>query len=212
MIVFWILRNKCRRVGLAVADIRNLVIIALDLPGSVDRLTPQFCRQSCHCEFTQLIAIGSTGNALPFYSKWSRGDVNDQILRLLREERIVISFVGEGKRGRTCSPRIVGCGAVPEFCRIYHRGILDPDLKAALRIFRRNELSVRLKVYQCLYLKSYILSIDGRSVICSLKLQTGGVLYTNCIILPKRRVVGGSGLFVVGFLRPDVRVKTLIFY
>ena len=45
------------------------VIIALDLPSSVDGLGSQFCRQSCHFEFSQLIAIGSTGNALTFYSK-----------------------------------------------------------------------------------------------------------------------------------------------
>ena len=205
-------RNKRCRVGLTIANIRNLVIIALDLPSSVDGLGSQFCRQSCHFEFSQLIAIGSSGDAITLCRKCCRGDVNDQILRLLREERIVISFVDEGKRGRTCSPRIVGCGAVPEFCRIYHRGILDPDLKAALRIFRRDVLSVCHKVYQCLYIKSNILSIGGNSVICSLEQQTRGVLYTNCVILPKRRIVGDSGLFIVGFLRPDVRVKTLIFY
>ena len=93
----------------------------------------------------------------------------------------------------------------------YHRGIPDPDLKAALRIFRRDGLSVCHKVYQCLYFKSNILSIGGSVGICSLERQTCGVLHTNCIILPKRRVVGGSGLFVVGFLRPDGRIKAIVF-
>ena len=220
MIVFWILRNKCRRVGLAVADIRNLVIIALDPPGSVDRLGSQFCRQFCHCEFTQLFAIGSTGNALTFYSKWSRIDIHGQILRrLLREERRVCPGVNEGERGIAHGLRLVSCDAVLEIRCAYHRGIPDPDLKVALRIFRRDGLSVCRrdglsvcrKVYQCLYLKSYILSIDGHSVICSLKLQTGGVIYTNCIIFPKRRIVGYAILFVVGFLCPDGPIKAIVF-
>ena len=60
-------------------------------------------------------------------------------------------------------------------------------------------------------LKVYILSIGGRNVICSLKLQTGGVLHTNCIIFPKRRIVGYAILFVVGFLRPDGRIKAIVF-
>ena len=47
--------------------------------------------------------------------------------------------------------------------------------------------------------------------ICSLERQTCGVIHTNCIILPKRRVVGGSLLFVVGFLRPDGRIKAIVF-
>ena len=93
----------------------------------------------------------------------------------------------------------------------YHRSIPDPDLKATIRIFRRDGLYVRHKVYQCLYIKSYILSIGGRNVICSLKLQTGGVLHTNCIIFPKRRIVGYAILFVVGFLRPDGRIKAIVF-
>ena len=208
-----LLRNKRCRVGLAVADIRNLVIIDLDLPVSVDGLCSQFCRQSCHCEFTQLIAIGSTGDAITPCRKCCRGDVNDQILRLLREERIVISFVDEGKRGLTCGPRIVGrCTIILEVRCIYHCFISNSNLKAAVRIFRRDGLSVCHKVYQCLYFKSNILSIGGSVGICSLERQTCGVIHTNCIILPKRRVVGGSLLFVVGFLRPDVRVKILIFY
>ena len=215
--MFW---NKRRRVDLTVANIRNLVIIALDLPGSVDGLGSQFCRQSCHFEFTQLIAIGSTGDAITLCRKFCRGDIHSQILRcLLREEGRVCPSVDEGKRGLTCSPRIVGCGAVLNLRCAYHRGIPDPDLKAALRIFRRDGLSVCRrdglsvcrKVYQCLYLKSYILSIDGHSVICSLKLQTGGVIYTNCIIFPKRRIVGYAILFVVGFLCPDGPIKAIVF-
>ena len=212
-------RGKCCRVGSIVSDIRNLV--SDNLPGSINCLTLQFCRQSGHFEFSQLIAIGSTGNALTSYSKWSRIDIHSQILRcLLREERRVCPGVNEGEGGLACGLCPVSCDAVLEIRCAYHRGIPDPDLKAALRIFRRDGLSVCRrdglsvcrKVYQCLYLKSYILSIDGHSVICSLKLQTGGVIYTNCIIFPKRRIVGYAILFVVGFLCPDVRVKTLIFY
>ena len=204
-------RGKCCRVGSIVSDTRNLV--SVDPPGSADDLGSQFCRQSCHCEYTQLIAIGSTGDANTLCPKCCRGDIHSQILRrLLREERRVCPGVNEGERGLAHGLRLVSCGAVPEFCRIYHRGIPDPDLKAALRIFRRDGLSVWRKVYQCLYIKSNILSIGGSVGICSLERQTCGVIHTNCIILPKRRVVGDSLLFVVGFLRPDVRVKILIFY
>ena len=204
-------RNKRCRVGLTIANIRNLVIIALDLPSSVDGLGSQFCRQSCHFEFSQLIAIGSSGDAITLCRKCCRGDVNDQILRLLREERIVISFVDEGKRGLTCSPRLVSCDAVLDLRCAYHRSIPDPDLKATIRIFRRDGLSVCRKVYQCLCVKSNILSIGGSSVICSLEQQTRGVIYTNCIIFPKRRIVGYAILFVVGFLRPDGRIKAIVF-
>ena len=55
------------------------------------------------------------------------------------------------------------------------------------------------------------MSIGGNSVICSLEQQTRGVLYTNCVILPKRRVVGDSLLFVVGFLCPEFGVKVVCF-
>ena len=203
-------RGKCRRVGLAVADIRNLV--SVDPPGSVDGLGSQFCRQSCHYEFTQLITIGSGGNALSLCRKCCRGDIHSQILlRLLREEGRVCPGVDECEGGLACSPRIVGCGAVLEFCCLYHCLIPDPNLEAAVRIFRRNEMSVRLKVYQCLCRKRNILSIGGSSVICSLEQQTRGVIYTNCVILPKRRIVGYAILFVVGFLCPDGHIKAIVF-
>ena len=207
-----LIRNKRCRVGLTIANIRNLVIIALDLPGSVDGLGFQFCRQSCHCEYTQLIAIGSTGDANTLCPKCCRGDIHSQILRrLLREERRVCPGVNEGERGLAHGLRLVSCGAVLDLRCAYHRGIPDPDLKAALRIFRRDGLSVCRKVYQCLCVKSNILSIGGSSVICSLEQQTRGVIHTNCIILPKRRVVGDSGLFIVGFLCPEFGVKAVCF-
>ena len=55
------------------------------------------------------------------------------------------------------------------------------------------------------------MSIGGSSVICSLEQQTRGVIYTNCIIFPKRRIVGYAILFVVGFLRPDGLIKAIVF-
>ena len=203
-------RGKCCRVGSIVSDIRNLV--SDNLPGSINCLTLQFCRQSGHFEFSQLIAIGSTGNALTSYSKWSRIDIHSQILRcLLREERRVCPGVNEGEGGLACGLCPVSCDAVLEIRCAYHRGIPDPDLKAALRIFRRDGLSVCRKVYQCLCVESNLLSVGKRTVICYLKRQTCGVLHRNCVILPKRRVVGDSGLFVVGFLCPDGRIKAIVF-
>ena len=203
-------RNKCRRIGLAVTDIRNL--ISVDLPASVNNIIPQLRCQSVHCKATQFRAIGSTGDAITLCRKYCRGDIHSQILRcLLREEGRVCPGVNEGENGLAHGLRLVSCDAVLEIRCAYHRGIPDPDLKAALRIFRRDGLFVCHKVYQCLCVKSYILSIGGRNVICSLKLQTGGVLHTNCIIFPKRRIVGYAILFVVGFLRPDGRIKAIVF-
>ena len=203
-------RGKCCRVGSIVSDTRNLV--SDDLPGSVDRLTLHVCRQSVHIEFSQLIAIGSTGNALTFYSKWSRIDIHGQILRrLLREERRVCPGVNEGERGLAHGLRLVSCGAVLEIRCAYHRGIPDPDFKAALRIFRRDGLSICRKVYQCLCVESNLLSVGKRTVICYLKRQTCGVLHRNCVILPKRRIVGDAVLFIVGFLCPEFRTKAICF-
>ena len=203
-------RGKCCRVGSIVTDTRNLV--SDDLPGSVDDRGSQFCRQSCHCEFTQLIAIGSTGAAITLCRKFCRIDIHGQILLcLLREEGRVCPGVNEGESGLAHGLRLVSCGAVLDLRCAYHRDIPDPDLKAALRIFRRDGLSVCRKVYQCLCVKSNILSIGGSSVICSLEQQTRGVIYTNCVILPKRRIVSDSILFVVGFLCPDGRIKAIVF-
>ena len=211
LIVFRMFRNKCRRIGLAVTDIRNL--ISVDLPASVNNIIPQLRCQSVHCKATQFRAIGSAGNAITLCRKCCRGDIHSQILRcLLREERRVCPGVNEAENGLAHGLRLVSCGAVLDLLCAYHHGIPDPDLKTALRIFRKEGLSVCHKVYQCLYFKSNILSIGGNVGICSLERQTCGVIHTNCIILPKRRVVGDSVLFAVGFLRPDVRVKTLIFY
>ena len=55
------------------------------------------------------------------------------------------------------------------------------------------------------------MSIGGSVGICSLKLQTGGVIYTNCIIFPKRRIVGDAVLFIVGFLCPEFGTKAICF-
>ena len=159
---------RWRATGSSRSNIRNL--ISVDLPASDNNIIPQLRCQSVHCKATQFRAIGSAGNAITLCRKCCRGDIHSQILRcLLREERRVCPGVNEGEGGLACGLCPVSCDAVLEIRCAYHRGIPDPDFKAALRIFRRDGLSVCRKVYQCLCVESNLLSVGKRTVICYLK-------------------------------------------